>query len=169
MATRFPFLSAPLSTSSLLTPGGRSPSTTPPSTPFISLNWSKGISLAYFPLASPLSVFLSLSRGRFVFFVRDEISLGLWRGKKTDRKIHDARREEMNRSFHRAAYDAGAFVTIRTGELTGDRYLCVRDPDAEIVRDWSISLHFGINLGKTRTHSDETFLIRGHFRVIFLH
>jgi len=100
-------------------PYGHSPSTTPPPTPFISLNWSKGVSptLAYslssppFPVARAGSHFCS--RRNFIRLRRgkeeEEEGGEIWRG------------EEMSRSFHRAAYDAGAFITIRTGgKLTGD-------------------------------------------------
>lgn len=54
----------------------RSPSTTPPPTPFISLNWSKGVSPRVLPFSSPPFIFLSPSREPVCIFVRDEISLG---------------------------------------------------------------------------------------------
>ena len=79
--------------------------------------------LAYSLSVFLFSIFLSTSREPVRIFVRDEISLGCSKERKRGRgeegcKIR--RGEEMSRSFHRAAYDAGAFITIRTGELTGD-------------------------------------------------
>lgn len=126
MATlSFPLFFSLLSRLSPQTPylHDRSPSTTPPPTPFISLNWSERVSLAVLPLL--LFIFLSPSRARAgLHFCPRRNFIRTRRGKETkgSRRGRDTMQsEEMNRCFYRAAYDAGAFITIRTGgELTGD-------------------------------------------------
>lgn len=95
------------------------------------------------PRVFPLSVARALAGSHFCPR-RNFISLK--RGRRKAPEVEEGeevlRRKEMSRCLDRAAHDAGALVTIRTGGLTGDTYPRSRSaPKRYKVRERSFSFY----------------------------